>query len=86
MLRNPGARSAPAIRGVIVAPQAPFVLVGAGPQGIAFSLRGGESKTFAVEFRPTRVGDKRGTVAVQRADGGQPGLAVRLSGRGVARR
>ena len=86
VLRNPGRRSSPAIRGVLVAPQSPFALNGAGPQGVPFSLRGGEVKTIRVQFRPTLAGPQQGTIAVTRLDGGQPGLTLRLSGRGVARR
>ena len=83
MLRNPGRRSSPAIRGVLVAPQATFALIGSRPQGVPFSLRGGELKIVSVEYRPTSTGRHQGSIAVQRADGGQPGLAVRLSGRAI---
>ena len=86
VLRHPGRRSSPRISGMIVAPQSPFVLLGAGPQGIAFNLRGGEIKLFSIAFAPTSAGRYQGSVAVRRADAGQPHLAVRLSGRGVRRR
>ena len=87
VLRNPGRRSSPPISGVIVAPHPAFVVVGAEPQGdMPFRLRGGEIKLFSVAFRPASAGRYQGSAAVQRADGRQPGLALRLSGRGVRRR
>lgn len=85
-LRNPGGRSTPPITGVVSSSGAPFRLVGGGPGGTRFSLRGGQSRTYAVEFRPTATGLRTGAVSIRRTDGRQPGLGVRLSGRGVARR
>jgi hypothetical protein len=83
VLRNDGKRSTAPVSGVLVAPGGAFTLVGAGPGGIAFTLRPGQSKSYTVEFRPTAPGPQTGTVAVRRSDNGQPGLAVALSGRGA---
>ena len=83
VLRNPGRRVVTGDPGRASSRPAPFSLVGAGPQGVPFSLRGGELKIISVEYRPTSAGRHQGSVAVQRADGGQPGLALRLAGRGI---
>jgi hypothetical protein len=86
VLRNDGKKSTGPVSGLLVAPGAPFFLIGAGSEGIPFTLRAGQSRTYAVEFRPTAVGPRTATIAVRRTDNGQPGLAVPLSGRGVARK
>lgn len=79
-------RSRTPVQGVIETTASPFALPGAAPQGIPFSLRGGEIKLIAVGFQPSNVGSYTGTVAIQRTDGGQPELSVRLSGEGIRRR
>jgi hypothetical protein len=86
VVRNAGGRSAGTVRGVIAASGAGFALVGGGSQGIAFTLRPGESKAIKVEFRPTTVGRYAATVAVRRSDNAQPGLAVRLSGQALPKK
>jgi hypothetical protein len=80
VVRNTGGRSAGTVRGTVAVSGAGFTLVGAGPTGVAFTLRPGESKAIKVEFRPATAGRYAGTVAIRRNDGAQPGLAVRLSG------
>jgi hypothetical protein len=86
VIRNTGRRSAGAVSGVVAVSGAGFALVGAGPTGITYTLRPGESKTIKVEFRPTSPGRYAGTVAVRRNDGAQPGLAVRLSGQATPKK
>ena len=86
VLRNSGRRSSAPIRGMLVAPAAPFSLRAADTQGMTFSLRGGAVKLVRVDFRPTSAGRQQGAVAVRRLDGGQPNLALRLTGRGVSGR
>lgn len=88
VLRNGARKGSAAINGILLAPNAPFRLVGASdkpgsePAGLAFSLRPGERRTFTVEFRPTSVIAFEGEVVVQRTDGNQAGLSVRLKGKG----
>jgi Abnormal spindle-like microcephaly-assoc'd, ASPM-SPD-2-Hydin len=86
VVRNTGGRSASTVRGVVALSGAGFALVGAGPTGIAFTLRPGESKAIKVEFRPTSPGRYAGTVTVRRNDGAQPGLPVRLSGQATPKK
>jgi hypothetical protein len=86
VVRNTGGRSAGTVRGVVGVTGAGFTLVGAGPTGIAYTLRPGESKAIKVEFRPTSPGRYAGTVTVRRNDGAQPGLAVRLSGQATPKK
>ena len=86
VLRNSGRRSSAPIRGMLVAPAAPFSLRAADTQGMTFSLRGGAVKLVRVDFRPTSAGRQQGAVAVRRLDGGQPNLALRLTGRGISGR
>jgi hypothetical protein len=57
---------------------APFAIVGAE----YFEVAPGKKVTVIVAFRPTATGDAKGALALQRADGGQAGLAVPLTGRG----
>jgi hypothetical protein len=47
-----------------------------------FVLGPGERKAFLVEFRPTVAGSQSASLEIVRDDGGQPGLAVGLSGSG----
>jgi hypothetical protein len=86
VVRNIGGSSAGTVRGSVAVSGAGFALVGAGPAGIAFTLRPGESKAIKVEFRPAGPGRYAGTVTVRRSDGAQPGLAVRLSGQALPKR
>jgi hypothetical protein len=86
VLRNAGGKTTPTVSGVVSTSGAPYFLVGAPAGGIRFSLRPGQSQTYHVEFRPTAVGLKSGSVLIRRDDGGQPGLAVRLSGTGAAKK
>jgi hypothetical protein len=86
VVRNTGKKSAGTVRGTVAVSGAGFALVGAGPTGIAFTLRPGESKAIKVEFRPTSPGRYAGTVTVRRNDGAQPGLAVRLSGQATPKK
>lgn len=62
-----------------------FSLAGASPEGMHFLLRPGEKLALPVEFRPTTPGGQSATLEIVRDDGGQPGLVVGLSGRGVNR-
>jgi hypothetical protein len=86
VVRNSGGRSAGTVGGTVAVSGAGFTLVGAGPTGIAFTLRPGESKAIKVEFRPTSAGRYAGTVAIRRNGGAQPGLAVRLSGQAIPKK
>jgi len=86
VVRNTGGRSAGTVRGTVAVSGAGFTLVGAGPTGVAFTLRPGESKAIKVEFRPTSPGRYAGAVTVRRNDGAQPGLAVRLSGKATPKK
>jgi hypothetical protein len=86
-VRNAGPRrSAPIEATARVAGSSAFSLLGAGADGIHFRLRPGEVRVFVVEFRPGGVGTQTGSLTIVRDDGGQAGLAVDLSGRGVRRR
>jgi hypothetical protein len=85
-VHNVGSKSTSPVEGVIQTSGGPFSLVGAKPAGIHFRLRAGETKAVVVEFRPKTLGLQTGSVTIVRSDDGQPGLAVRLSGRGVGRR
>jgi hypothetical protein len=49
------------------------------------SVRPGALAFAGVRFTPTAAGPQKGTLTLTRADGGQPGLAVRLTGAGAAR-
>lgn len=84
VLHNDGKKSTAPITGLLVAPGAPFFLVGGTSIGIPFILSPGETKSYTVEFRPTMPGVRTATVAVRRTDTAQPGLAVPLLGRAVA--
>jgi hypothetical protein len=53
---------------------------------VHFTLEPGAKQEIAVAFRPTGVGPQTATLEVIRADGGQPGFAVDLSGTGVSGR
>jgi hypothetical protein len=79
-LQHVGRSTAP-ISGVISASGAPFSVAGAGPRGISFTLRAGETRMYVVEFGPTAIGSWKGAVEIDRADGKQPDLAVALAGR-----
>jgi hypothetical protein len=83
LVRNAGPRSTAPLEGAIQVSGGPFSLLGAGPEGIHFRLRPGELRFYAVAFRPTAPGPQNGSVTITRTDGGQPGLAVGLSGEGV---
>jgi Abnormal spindle-like microcephaly-assoc'd, ASPM-SPD-2-Hydin len=63
-----------------------FSLTGTSSGGLHFSLGPGEKLALPVEFRPTSAGEHSATLEIVRDDGGQPGLAVGISGRGVNRR
>jgi len=86
VLHNHGKKSTGPVSGLLVSPGAPFFLVDEGANGIPFTLRPGESRTYTVEFRPTTVSQPTAAIVVQRTDNNQPGLGVSLSGRGVARK
>jgi hypothetical protein len=62
-----------------------FSLPGASAEGIHFLLAPGEKQAFLVEFRPATAGKQSASLEIVRADGGQPGLSVGLTGRGVPR-
>jgi hypothetical protein len=83
VVRNVGPRSTAPVAGTIRTSGSPFSLFGVAPTGLHFRLRPGAAKAVVVEFRPLTVGLQTGSVTILRDDGTQPGLAVRLSGRGV---
>jgi Abnormal spindle-like microcephaly-assoc'd, ASPM-SPD-2-Hydin len=58
-----------------------FALAGASSEGLRFSLGPGEKLSLSVEFRPTSPGEHSATLEIVRNDGGQPGLALAISGR-----
>jgi hypothetical protein len=86
VVRNTGPKSAGTVGGTVAVSGAGFALVAAGPTGVVFTLRPGESKAIKVEFRPTGPGRYAGTVTVRRNDGAQPNLAVRLSGQAIPKK
>lgn len=59
-----------------------FSLPGAPPEGVHFILRPGEKRAIKVEFAPTAAGSQSASLQIVRDDGGQPGLAIALSGSG----
>jgi hypothetical protein len=84
LVRNAGPKSTAPLEGVIQVSGGPFSLPGTGPEGIHFRLRPGEFQFYAVAFQPTTPGPQSGSVTITRTDGGQPGLAVGLSGKGAS--
>jgi hypothetical protein len=60
-----------------------FSLTGATPAGIHFVLNPGQKQTFPIKFNPTAIGQQTASLEIVRDDGGQPGFAVALSGRGT---
>jgi hypothetical protein len=64
----------------------PFTIVGAGPDGLPFSLLPGKQLTITIEFRPTILGPQIGVLRVLRADGAQPTLTATLTGQGTAQK
>jgi hypothetical protein len=62
-----------------------FSLPGSSPTGIHFVLNPGQQQVLPVKFTPTTVGQQTAALEIVRDDGGQPGLAVALSGRGARR-
>jgi hypothetical protein len=87
IVRNAGPRSSAPVEGVIRTSGAPFSVTGAGADGsIRFKLRAGQSRAVLLAFRPSTTGWQSGSLLVQRSDGAQPGLAVRLWGEGTHRR
>lgn len=83
-------RNAPRVGG---APVAGTVQISGSP---AFSIVGssaghfvinpGEKRAFQVKFKPTTNGQQTASLEFVRDDGGQPGFAVGLTGRGIPRR
>jgi Cep192 domain 4 len=69
-----------------IAGSSDFSLPGAAAEGVRFVLDPGEKRAIPVEFRPTAAGTHSGLLEIVRDDGAQPGLAVSLSGRGLAGR
>jgi hypothetical protein len=60
-----------------------FSLPGAPAGSVHFVLDPGTREVIPIEFRPTAAGSQTATLEIVRADGGQPGFSVALSGRGV---
>ena len=84
-IRNNGAKSTAPVQGVLTTSGAPFFITGAPATGLPFCLRGGESLTAHVEFRPTAAGLRRGALLITRPDLVQPTLSVPLAGTGITR-
>jgi hypothetical protein len=63
-----------------------FSLAGGSSSGVHLLLHPGEKRAMTVGFRPTAAGLQSASLEIVRDDGGQPGLAVNLSGRGISRR
>lgn len=85
MVRNTGPKSSAPVEGRVQTSGAPFSLPGGGSDGIHFRLRPGQARTVLVQFRPLAKGPKTGLLTIERTDGAQPGLAIRLSGKGIRR-
>jgi hypothetical protein len=51
-----------------------------------FLINPGERRAFKVKFKPTSTGPQTASLEFVRDDGGQPGFAVGLSGRGIRHR
>jgi hypothetical protein len=83
VVRHAGPKRTAPIEGVVQISGASFSLPGATTGGISFSLEPGETKVIVVAFRPTGAGHQTGSATIVRSDGGQPGLAVALLGRGA---
>jgi len=60
-----------------------FSLPDAPGGSVHFWLNPGESQLIPVDFSPTAKGSQAATLEIIRADGGQPGFAVNLTGTGV---
>jgi hypothetical protein len=86
VLRRSTSRSTVPMTGFVTSTSPAFVLVGAGKDGVAFSLLPGQHKTLTIEFRPTAVGVQQAAMRIARADGAQPSLSARLEGQGIVRR
>jgi hypothetical protein len=81
---NSGPRTTTPIKGTITVAGGPaFSIAGAGSSGLSFKLARGQSKSVTVVFKPTTTGHQAGSLSITRADGGQPGLAVALTGTGA---
>jgi hypothetical protein len=61
-----------------------FSLVGS--SAAHFVINPGARHAFQVKFKPTTNGQQTASLEFVRDDGGQPGFAVGLSGRGIPRR
>src|SRR4051794_31653565 len=84
-IRNPPRRGGePVTATATIAGGPAFALVGAPAGGVQFTLQPGQKRSFLVAFRPTATGQQSGFLQIVRSDGGQPGLAVALSGSGAA--
>ncbi|MET0559420.1 MAG: hypothetical protein ABW065_12215 [Solirubrobacterales bacterium] len=60
-----------------------FSLVGSPGDSVHFTLQPGTRQEIPIEFRPTAAGPQNAALNVIRADGGQAGFGVNLSGSGV---
>ena len=83
-LKNGSPASTPPIAGVLELSSDQFSLVG-GPEPVPFELAPGETLKVFIRFRPTDRGLQTAKLLIVRSDGGQPDLAIELSGRGGKR-
>jgi hypothetical protein len=83
VLSNTGKPGSPPVSGFLCASDQQFFLPGASDDGLSFTLKPGEERTFAVDFRPSARGQQIARLALVRADGRQPNKGVSLFGWGV---
>jgi hypothetical protein len=83
VLRNTGKPGSPPVSGFLRASDPQFSLPGASDGGLSFTLKPGEERIVAVEFKPSARGQQVGRLALVRADGRQPSKGAPLFGWGV---
>jgi len=83
VLRNTGKPGSPPVSGILRSSDPQFFLPGASEEGLSFTLKPGDERVVAVDFRPSARGQQVGRLALVRVDGRQPNKGVSLFGWGV---
>jgi hypothetical protein len=84
VLRNDGKAGSPPITGFVRSSNPEFTLIGAGKEGLPFTVAPGSPQTLEVAFKASAKGPQEGRLTLVRADGrGQPNASVALFGWGL---
>ncbi len=83
VMRNAGKEGSPTVTGVLESSDPQFSIVGAGAEGLAYSLAPGQERTIEVTFKPTVKGQQSAKLTLNRADARQGKATVSLFGWGV---